>query len=140
MSTSSPIIDTISSTYSVACGTSVGPGDAELAHRLEPHRLALGVISCHGRFSLLARLMILSSMSVMLLTEAHLQTGPLEVAAQHVVDQRRPAVTEVRRAVDRRATQVHAHRAGLAHGELAYLLGWRCRTGWQHVALARQSE
>ena len=45
-----------------------GSVDVDLAHRLEPHRLALRVISCHGRCSWLARLMMASSMSVTLLT------------------------------------------------------------------------
>ena len=79
------------------------------------------VISVHGRPSRCALLMMLSSMSVMLLTSRTRRPGPLEVAAQHVVDDRRPAVTEVRRAVDGRATQVDAHGAGVAETELADL-------------------
>ncbi len=68
ISTSWPIISTISSTYSVAWGTSVGRATPSLPIASNHTASHLVVISCHGRFSRLARLMMLSSMSVMLLT------------------------------------------------------------------------
>ncbi len=64
-SISSPIIATISSTYSVACGTSVGRFTLMPAIASNHTRSHLVVMSCHGRPSRWARSMILSSMSVM---------------------------------------------------------------------------
>ena len=68
MSTSWPIIVVISATYSVAWGTSVGRATPSLSIAWNQTDSHFVVISCHGRFSRLARLMIASSMSVMLLT------------------------------------------------------------------------
>ena len=80
----------------------------------------------------LARSMILSSMSVMLETRRTVEPGPLEVAAQHVVHERRPAVAEVRRAVDGRAAQVDARpcraRAGRARGPRRVAVSYRRST------------
>ena len=99
------------------------PGDTELAHGLEPHRLAF-------RRDVLPRpVLVVGPVDDRVVDvgdvadQSHVQTGPLEVTTQNVVDQRGSTVTEVRRAVHRRATQIDAHRAGLAHGELTYLSG-----------------
>ena len=78
------------------------------------------VMSCHGRSSRWARSMILSSMSVTFETSRTSRPGPLEVAAQDVVHERGPPVTEMRRAVHRRPAQVDADLARLAQSQLTH--------------------
>ena len=60
-------------------------------------------------------------MSVTLETSRTVQAGPAEVPREHVVDHRRPAVADVRWAVDGRAAQVDVDAARLAGRQLADL-------------------
>ena len=99
------------------------PGHAEIAHRLEPHRFAL-------LSDLLPRpVLTVGTVDDLVVDigdvagEAHVQAAPFEIAAQHVVHQGGPAMAEMRGPVHRGATQVDAHRAGLAQGELTNLSG-----------------
>ena len=55
--------------------------------------------------------------------QPHAEAGPLEVAAEDVIGQRGPAVTDVGRAVHGRSAQVDVHLARLTQGELADLAG-----------------
>ena len=82
-------------------------------------------ISAASRPSRWARAMILSSMSVMFDTRRTPQARPLEVAAEDVVGERRPAVAQVGRAVDGGSAQVDVHLTGLAQRQLADLAGGR---------------
>ena len=100
-----------------------GPSHIDLLHGLEPHGLAL-VRDLLPRTVLTVGAIDDAVVDVGdVADQADLQPAPLEVPAQHVVDQGRAAVADVRRAVHGGTAQVDAHRAGLAHGELTYLPG-----------------
>ena len=83
---------------------------------MAPHHSASyrSAISAAGSPSSFARAMILSSTSVTFETWSHDNAGPLQVAAQDVVDERETTVTDVRRPVDRRAADVQGDPPRLA--------------------------
>ena len=110
---------TISSTHSVAWGTSVGRSTPMRVHGLATRPPRSGRRSRPA--SRPSRVGPLDDLVVDVgdvRHEPHARAAPLEVAAQDVVDERGPAVAEVRRAVDGGPAQVDAHLAGLALGEL----------------------
>ena len=97
--------------------------EVDRVHPLPPHRLAAsgdvlpGPVLAQGTLDDL----VLDVGDVR--HEAHLEPRPLEVPAQDVVLERRPAVAEVRRTVHRGPAQVDADLPGLAQGELPDLTG-----------------
>ena len=105
----------------MAWGIVVGPLVADPVHRLPPHRLALGG-DVRPR-----PVLVVGTVDDLVVDvrhvghELHVQAAPAQVADEHVVLQRRPAVPEVRRPVHRRPAEVDAHLAGLAQGQLADL-------------------
>ena len=106
---------TIWSMNAVACGISVGSRQPSLLHRLPP----LGLVLLRRppprwRCSSFALVMILSSMSVTFETWSTTMPRVLEETAQHVIDERETAVTDVRRPVDGRTADVEARPARLA--------------------------
>ena len=53
--------------------------------------------------------------------QSHLNTAPLHISAQNVVDQCGSAVAKMRRAIDRWTTQIDAQLARLTHFEFAHI-------------------
>jgi hypothetical protein len=53
--------------------------------------------------------------------QTHLNTRPLHISTQNVVDQCGSAVAQMRRAIDGRTAQIDAQLARLAHFEFAHI-------------------
>ena len=95
------------------------PLDADRVHRLIPDRLALDR-DLLGRPALALAALDDVVVDVGDVRDvANVEARPLEVAPNHVEDEREAAMPQMGRAIDRGTTHVHAHLARLAECELA---------------------
>ena len=102
---------TISSMCSVARGrTSGGVIRSAAASARNRSSVAVGELARCRSPAAAAPRMILSSMSVMFMTQVTAEPAPAQVADEQVGEQERPEVADVGRAVDRRAAAVDAGR------------------------------